>query len=469
MRLDELLRAVPVTQVVGDPAVVEVTSVVHDSRSVTDGALFCCVRGALVDGHEFAAGAVEAGAVALLCEHELPLTVAQAVVPDTRQAMGPVAATFNGDPSRALDVVGVTGTNGKTTTTHLLQSILEHAGHRAAVIGTLTGARTTPESTELQAQLAALRDDGITAVAMEVSSHALAQHRVDGAWFRVGVFTNLSRDHLDFHHTLEDYFAAKATLFTPDRCAVAVVNVDDPWGRQLTEQLTVPWIPYSLDLVENVVVHAGSSRCMWEGVELHVPLGGRFNLMNALAAAVTAKELGVSPAAIAAGLAAVAPVAGRFEAIDAGQPFHVFVDYAHTPDGLEQLLGAAREIAGQGHVLVVFGAGGDRDRTKRGPMGAVAARLADQVVLTSDNPRSEDPSAIIDAVLAGIPDPSAVIVEPDRRRAIGAALAAAHEGDVVIVAGKGHETTQTTGDIVVPFDDRVVTRELIEERSWSAS
>jgi UDP-N-acetylmuramoyl-L-alanyl-D-glutamate--2,6-diaminopimelate ligase len=469
MRLDELLHAVPVNQVVGDPAVVEVTSVVHDSRSVTEGALFCCVRGALVDGHDLAAGAVDAGAVALLCERELPLPVAQAVVTDTRLAMGPVAATFHGDPSRALDVVGVTGTNGKTTTTHLLQSILEHAGHPAAVIGTLTGARTTPESTELQEQLANLRDEGITTVAMEVSSHALAQHRVDGTWFRVAVFTNLSRDHLDFHHTLDEYFAAKASLFSPERCAVAIVNVDDAWGRQLTEQLTVPWRPYSLDLVDNVDVHADWSGCVWEGVELRVPLGGRFNLMNALAAAVTAKELGLTPAAIAEGLTAVAPVSGRFEAVDAGQPFHLFVDYAHTPDGLEQLLGAAREIAGQGRVLVVFGAGGDRDTTKRGPMGEVAARLADRVVVTSDNPRSEDPSAIIEAVLAGIADQSGVIVEPDRRRAIGAALSDAHEGDVVIIAGKGHETTQTAGDVVVPFDDRVVARELIEERSWSAS
>ncbi|MEY2404264.1 MAG: UDP-N-acetylmuramoyl-L-alanyl-D-glutamate--2,6-diaminopimelate ligase [Acidimicrobiaceae bacterium] len=469
MRLDELLRAVPVKQVVGDPALVEVTSVVHDSRSVTGGALFCCVRGGSVDGHEFAAGAVDAGAVALLCEHALPLSVAQAVVAETRAAMGPAAAAFHGHPSRALEVVGVTGTNGKTTTTHLLQEILEAAGRRAAVIGTLTGARTTPEATDLQAQLAALRDDGINAVAMEVSSHALAQHRVDGTWFRVGVFTNLSRDHLDFHHTLEDYFAAKASLFTPDRCAMAVVNVDDEWGRQLSGQLTIPWQPYSLDLVDHVEVHADWSRCTWEGVELRVPLGGRFNLMNALAAAVAAQSLGISPTVIADALARAGPVPGRFEPVIAGQPFHVFVDYAHTPDGLEQLLAAAREIAGQGRVLVVFGCGGDRDPTKRAPMGEVASRLADQVVLTSDNPRSEDPSAIIDAVLEGIPDPHNVSVEPDRRVAIDVAIAAARSGDVVLIAGKGHETTQTTGDVVVPFDDRVVARELMEARTWSAS
>jgi UDP-N-acetylmuramoyl-L-alanyl-D-glutamate--2,6-diaminopimelate ligase len=283
------------------------------------------------------------------------------------------------------------------------------------------------------------------------------------------VFTNLSRDHLDFHHTLDDYFAAKASLFTPDRCAAAVVNVDDPWGRRLAEQLTIPWQPFSFGLVEGIEVHATWSRCVWEGVELRVPLGGRFNLMNALAAAVAAREIGISPADIAEGLAHAGPVSGRFEPVEAGQPFSVFVDYAHTPDGLEQLLIAAREIAGQGHVFVVFGAGGDRDHSKRAPMGEVAVRLADQVVLTSDNPRSEDPSAIIDAVLAGIADRSRVIVDPDRRAAIEAAITRARPGDMIVIAGKGHETTQTTGDVVVPFDDRVVARELMKERAWSAS
>ena len=370
MRLDELLRAVPDEQVVGDPAVVEVTSVVHDSRSVTDGALFCCVPAASVDGHEFAAGAVDAGAVALLCERAPALDGRQVQSSsETRAAMGPIAAAFHGDPSRALDVVGVTGTNGKTTTTHLLA--IDPRGRRSTGRGHrhAHGGAHDARSHGAASAVGGLRDEGIKAVAMEVSSHALAQHRVDGTWFRVGVFTNLSRDHLDFHHTLDDYFAAKASLFTPDRCATAVVNIDDPWGRRLAEQLTIPWQPYSLDLVEDIEIHADWSRCIWEGVELRVPLGGRFNLMNALTAAVTAQTLGISPAVIAEGLSQVGPVAGRFEPVDAGQPFHVFVDYAHTPDGLEQLLIAAREIAGQGQVLVVFGAGGDRDRTKRAPDG----------------------------------------------------------------------------------------------------
>jgi UDP-N-acetylmuramoyl-L-alanyl-D-glutamate--2,6-diaminopimelate ligase len=452
---------------VGDPAV-QVTGVVHDSRAVTPGALFCCIPGELVDGHEFAAAAVEAGASALVCERELSVAATQVIVRSTREAIGPVAAAFWGSPSRDMTVIGVTGTNGKTTTTHLLRSIFEAAGQEAAVIGTLTGARTTPEAPELQSQLAAMRDAGVTAVAMEVSSHALALHRVDGTWFSVSVFCNLSRDHLDFHGSMEDYFEAKAELFTPARSAAAVVNVDDLWGRQLVDTLTIPWQPYALALVDDVVVDATSSHCRWEGVELHVPLGGRFNLSNALGAAVAARTAGIDHDAIAAGIGAAGPVPGRFEPIEAGQPFKVIVDYAHTPDGLAEVLSAAREVAQGNRVHVVFGCGGDRDTTKRAPMGDVAARLADRVVVTSDNPRSEPPGAIIDAIMRGIPDAGSrradrrLVVEPDRRAAIAAALAGAAPGDVVVVAGKGHEQTQTIGELIVPFDDRTVARELLE-------
>jgi UDP-N-acetylmuramoyl-L-alanyl-D-glutamate--2,6-diaminopimelate ligase len=313
-----------------------------------------------------------------------------------------------------------------------------------------------------------MRDDGVQSVAMEVSSHALAQHRVDGAWFRVGVFTNLSRDHLDFHHSMEDYFDAKASLFTRERCAHAVIDVDDEWGRRLVDRVQIPWEPYSLDDVTDVDVGVRSSRCRWEGVELRVPLGGAFNLSNALAAAVTARVLGIEPGVISAGLAAAGPVPGRFEPVDAGQPFSVIVDYAHTPDGLEQVLRAARALAGDGAVSVVFGSGGDRDPSKRAPMGEVASRLADRVVLTSDNPRGEDPNTIIEAVRRGIKDPSSVQIQPDRRRAIDLALRDARPGDVVVIAGKGHETTQTIGDEVLPFDDREVATELLEA-TWSAS
>ncbi len=468
MRLREVLAGVAVERMVGDPDTVEVTSVVHDSRAVRAGALFCCVPGAAVDGHDFASTAVDAGAVAILCERELPLHVAQALVPATRTAMGTAAATFHGHPSRTLDVVGVTGTNGKTTTTHLLRAVLDRAGRRAEVIGTLTGARTTPEATELQATLARMRDDGVRAVAMEVSSHALAQHRVDGTWFRVGVFTNLSRDHLDYHRTMDEYFDAKALLFTPDRCAHAVVNVDDEWGRKLLARIDVPSTTYSLDDVRDVEIGPTQSRCTWDGVALRVPLGGRFNLSNALAAAVSARALGVDDRDIADGLAHAGVVPGRFEPVDAGQPFTVIVDYAHTPDGLEQVLRAARDLAAGASVIVVFGSGGDRDPSKRAPMGEVASRLADRVVLTSDNPRGEDPGAIIDAVRQGISDRSSLAVEPDRRAALQRAFDAAAPGDVVVIAGKGHETTQTIGERVVPFDDRVVAAELLGAR-WSAS
>jgi UDP-N-acetylmuramoyl-L-alanyl-D-glutamate--2,6-diaminopimelate ligase len=468
VHLREVLRDVAVQHIVGDPDSVEVSGIVHDSRDVTKGALFCCVPGAVVDGHDYADRAVDAGAVALLCERTLPAPIVQAVVPETRVAMGPAAAAFYGYPSRDLEVVGVTGTNGKTTTTHLLRSVFETAGRPAEVIGTLTGARTTPEATELQQLLASMRDDGVRAVAMEVSSHALAQRRVDGTWYRAGVFTNLSRDHLDFHHSMDEYFEAKASLFTRERCAHAVINVDDKWGRALVDRVQVPWEPYSLDDVTDVELDVRSSRCRWDGIELVVPLGGVFNLSNALAAAVTARVLGIDGDAIAAGIAAAGPVAGRFEPVEAGQPFSVIVDYAHTPDGLEQVLRAARELAAGGAVLVVFGSGGDRDPSKRAPMGEVASRLADRVVLTSDNPRGEDPDTIIEAIRQGIKDPSSVQIQPDRRRAIDLALHDARPGDVVVIAGKGHETTQTIGDNVIPFDDRKVAAELLEA-TWSAS
>ncbi|MEO7556202.1 MAG: UDP-N-acetylmuramoyl-L-alanyl-D-glutamate--2,6-diaminopimelate ligase [Acidimicrobiales bacterium] len=472
MRLDGLQQATVVERIVGDPSV-EVTGIAHDSRQVHPGALYCCVRGEHVDGHQFAPDAIRRGAVALLGERELDVPVPQALVVDTRRAMGPAASAVYGEPSRALDVIGVTGTNGKTTITHLLGTVLEAAGRPAEVIGTLTGARTTPEAPELHAAFADARDRGMRAVAMEVSSHALALHRVDGTWFQVAVFSNLSRDHLDFHRNMKEYFAVKASLFEPERCAAAVVNVDDPWGRRLVEELTIPWVPYAVSLVDDVVVEPTSTRCRWEGVELRVALGGRFNLANALAAAVTAHRLGIDAETIAAGIGAAGPVPGRFELVDAGQPFLVVVDYAHTPDGLEQVLRAGRDVAGDRRVHLVFGCGGERDATKRPAMGAIATRLADRVIVTSDNPRSEDPDAIIEAILSGVGDAKirrverTLLVEPDRRTAIAAALAGAAPDDIVIIAGKGHETTQVTGAETVAFDDRVVARRLLDgERRW---
>jgi UDP-N-acetylmuramoyl-L-alanyl-D-glutamate--2,6-diaminopimelate ligase len=463
VRLDDVLGGLAVEAVHGDRSV-EVRGVTHDSRQVGPGSLFCCIPGATTDGHDFAPAAVEAGAVALLCERPLDLAAAEVVVADTRASMGPVAAAFHGHPSRALDVVGVTGTNGKTTTTHLLAAILEHAGRSTGVIGTLSGARTTPEAPELQARLAELRDEGRQAVAMEVSSHALALDRVAGTRFRVAVFTNLSRDHLDFHPTMEDYFAAKARLFEPRYAEAAVVNVDDTRGRLLVDAAAVPTTTYSLGDVDDLELGPTSSTGTWRGHRLVVPLGGQFNVSNALAALTAAVELGVDEATAVAGLAGAPQVPGRFEVVTTTEPFQVVVDYAHTPDGLDQVLKAARRVTA-GRVVVVLGAGGDRDTEKRGPMGEAAARHADVVVVTSDNPRSEDPRAIADAVAAGAAGHPDLRVELDRRAAIALAVAEARPGDIVVVAGKGHEATQTIGDRVLPFDDREVVRQVLDSAS----
>jgi UDP-N-acetylmuramoyl-L-alanyl-D-glutamate--2,6-diaminopimelate ligase len=463
VRLAELLDGID-AEVRGD-AGVEVTGVTHDSRQVRAGSLFCCIPGRTADGHDHAPAAVAAGAVALLGERPLDLAAAEVVVPDARAAMGPVAAAFHGHPSRAMDVVGVTGTNGKTTTTLLLQAILDGSGRRTGVIGTLSGARTTPDAPDLQARFAELRDSGHDAVAMEVSSHALALHRVAGTRFRVAVFTNLSRDHLDFHESMEDYFAAKARLFEADLSEAAVVNADDPHGTLLARAATIPTTTYSLAEVEGLEVGATTSTGTWRGHRLVVPLGGAYNVANALGALHAAVALGVDEAAAVAALAEAPPVPGRFEPIEAGQPFKVVVDFAHTPDGLENVLSAARSAVGDGRVIVVFGAGGDKDREKRPMMGEAAARLADVVVVTSDNPRSEDPRAIVDEIVAGTGGRGDVRIEVDRRTAIELAVREARPGDLVVVAGKGHETTQTIGGSVLPFDDRDVTREVLDSLS----
>jgi UDP-N-acetylmuramoyl-L-alanyl-D-glutamate--2,6-diaminopimelate ligase len=463
MRLSDVLGGIAVEELRGD-ASVDVTGVTHDSRQVSPGSLFCAVRGQVTDGHAHAAAAVAAGAVAVLCERPLDLAAAEVVVADARASMGPVAAAFHGHPSSALDVVGVTGTNGKTTTTFLLRSVLEAAGRPTGVIGTLSGARTTPDAPDLQARLAELRDEGRRAVAMVVSSHALALDRVAGTRFRVAVFTNLSRDHLDFHATMEDYFAAKARLFEPRYSDVAVVNADDPRGRLLADAASIPTRTYSLQDLDGLVLGASSSTGTWRGHRLVVPLGGAFNVANALAALTAAVELGVDEATAVAGLAAAPQVPGRFETVTTDEPFQVVVDYAHTPDGIEQVLRAARAVT-SGRVLVVLGAGGDRDWEKRPMMGEAAARLADVVVVTSDNPRSEDPQAIADAVAAGAAGHRDLRIELDRRAAIALAVAEARAGDLVVVAGKGHEATQTIGDRVLPFDDREVVRDVLDSRS----
>ncbi|MGD9754687.1 MAG: UDP-N-acetylmuramoyl-L-alanyl-D-glutamate--2,6-diaminopimelate ligase [Acidimicrobiia bacterium] len=446
-----------------------IRGITYDSRQVRPGWLFCCVPGAQADGHRFAAEAAERGAVALLVEHRLGVALPQVEVADSRRAMATVAAAFWGHPSRRLDLIGVTGTNGKTTVTHLLDAVLRAAGRRSEVIGTLSAARTTPEAADLQARLAGFVADGVDSVAMEVSSHALELHRVDDVHFRVAVFTNLTRDHLDFHPSMEAYFQAKARLFTPELAERAVVNLDDPRGRLLRDAAVVPTVGYSLGDATDVVLRPAGTDFRWRGTAMTVRLAGRHNLANALAAATAAAELGIGTDAIAAGIASLERVPGRFEAVDEGQPFTVVVDYAHTPDALERVLGSARETAaGGGRVLVVFGCGGDRDATKRAPMGEVASRLADVTVLTSDNPRGEPPLSIAEQVRSGVVPGAELIVELDRRRAIALAVRRARPGDVVVIAGKGHETTQTFADRVVDFDDRLVAAEVLREREVGA-
>ncbi len=464
MSLERLVGGIDVLRTQGDLGATVVTDVTHDARDVGPGALFCCLVGRRSDGHDHAPGAVEAGAAALLCERTLPLDVPQVVVRDARAAMAVVAAELYGRPSERLTVAGVTGTNGKTTVTHLLGAVFEAAGRSAAVLGTLSGRLTTPDAPALQAELARLLAGGTDAVAMEVSSHALAQHRVDAMRFSVVAFTNLSQDHLNDHGTMEAYFAAKASLFDPARAAVGVVNADDPWGRRLLASTPLAVRPFALADAVGLRQDRDGSTFGWDGQPVRLRLGGTFNVLNALAAAAMARELGIGADAVAAGIEAVAAVPGRFERVDEGGPFAVVVDYAHTPAGLEHVLPAARQLTvGNGRVIVVFGAGGDRDRAKRPLMGEAATRLADVAVLTSDNPRSEDPAAIIDEVRAGASD--AVVVEPDRRAAIALALDEARPGDVVVIAGKGHETTQTlAGGRTVPFDDRAVARDELARR-----
>lgn len=465
MRLDRVLATVDVLEWKGDPSSVEVAAVTYDSRRVVPGALFCALPGATHDGLAFVGGAVELGAVATLAEQLVPAgglsrAVVQARVGSGqgRPAMARAAAAFFGHPSERLRVVGVTGTNGKTTVTHLLGAILDAAGCPAGVLGTLSGARTTPESPDLQAGLAAMVADGKRAAAIEVSSHALVQHRADAMRFAVSVFTNLSPEHLDFHPSMEHYFRAKAMLFDPERSERAVVNGDDPYGQRLLRELRIPATPYRLSDAAVETSGPTGTRFRWDGETMQVRLAGLHNLSNALAAATAARELGATAADVAAGLATVASVPGRFERIDEGQEFTVLVDYAHTPDGLDRALVAARSLAMGHRVAVVFGCGGDRDRSKRPLMGAVATRLADHVVVTSDNPRSEDPAAIIAEIVGGAGaghGADTLVIEPDRRAAIRTAVDWARAGDVVLVAGKGHETGQIVGGTVSPFDDRI--------------
>ncbi|MHB1517228.1 MAG: UDP-N-acetylmuramoyl-L-alanyl-D-glutamate--2,6-diaminopimelate ligase [Acidimicrobiales bacterium] len=496
MRLSELISGVSVTGTRGDLTGTEVTGIELDSRSVAPGSLFCCIPGAVTDGHRHAPEAVRRGAAALLCERPLDLDIAQVQVATgaVRPAMAQVAAEYYGHPSRSLLTVGVTGTNGKTTVTRLIGDILEQAGVPTGVVGTLGGIRTTPEAPDLQRRLAELVDAGRRAMALEVSSHALTQHRVDGIVFDVAAFTNLSREHLDHHGTMDAYFDAKAQLFAPGHCRVAVVDTDGPWGGRLAKLVTSPppqigpggspvpalgprLVTVGRSEATEVRPKIGSTSFRWRSRTVRLPLTGSFNVDNALVAAAVALELGVDEAGVVAGLESARPVPGRMQVV-ADSPVSVVVDYAHTPEGLESALSALREVAGPSNpaevgpdrayrtarLVCVFGCGGDRDRGKRPLMGSVASRCADVVIVTSDNPRSEDPLVIIDEVHHGADGPARLQVEPDRAAAIRLALAEADDGDIVLIAGKGHETTQTVGEDTVPFDDRVVAARALSDR-----
>jgi UDP-N-acetylmuramoyl-L-alanyl-D-glutamate--2,6-diaminopimelate ligase len=457
----------------GAPAV-EISGLAYASGSVAPGYLFFCVRGFKADGHDYAPDAVERGAAALVCERPLGLGVPEVIVEDARAAMGPAAARFNGDPTTELRVVGVTGTNGKTTTTYLIRAILEAAGISTGLLGTVTSIvggqeeaveRTTPEAIDLQRNFRRMLDGGDAACAMEVSSHALELGRAEGIHFASRVFTNLTQDHLDFHPDMEAYYLAKRRLFDGD--GPAIVNVDDEYGRRLAGELPAA-ITYAIDREADyraldVEFDPGGSRftCATpEGeVRIDTRLPGLFNVSNALAAAAAARSLDVPLDTVVAALAEAGRVPGRFEPVDEGQRFTALVDYAHTPDSLENVLRAARQIT-RGRLHVVFGAGGDRDSAKRPLMGRAASELADRVIVTSDNPRSEDPESIVDQILTGTgPDAER---EVDRRRAIELAVASAEPGDVVVVAGKGHEQGQEfEGGRKEPFDDATVVREAL--------
>jgi UDP-N-acetylmuramoyl-L-alanyl-D-glutamate--2,6-diaminopimelate ligase len=478
MILSTVTARIPERQIVGDGEVA-VARIAYRSDRVAPGDLFCCLRGLSADGHDYAGDAVGRGAAALMVERPLGLGVPEVVVPDRRLGMALAAAELNGRPSEALACVGVTGTNGKTTSAFILNAMLAAAGMPCGLIGTIetrvAGAvepagHTTPESSDLQALLRRMRDGGDRACVMEVSSHALVQRRVAGVEFAAALFTNLTRDHLDYHADEQEYFDAKRRLFVrppgEGTDPPAAVNLDDPFGARLHAE--VGGVGYAL--AGDADVRADWADLRPDGVRarvltprgplrIHSPLRARFNLSNLLGCVAVAEVLELDHGAVSDGIAGLGGVPGRLEAIECGQPFQVLVDYAHTPDSLENVLRAARELAGEGRLGVVFGCGGDRDRGKRGPMGRAVRALADFGVVTSDNPRGEEPDAIIAEILAGSGEgPALIEVEEDRRRAIARALEWASDGDVVVIAGKGHESGQERNGVITPFDDRDVAR-----------
>jgi UDP-N-acetylmuramoyl-L-alanyl-D-glutamate--2,6-diaminopimelate ligase len=487
-----LLQALPTKTVLGQlPAAV--AGLAYDSRKVEPGALFVAVPGFKQDGRRFIPEALGRGAAVVVAEGEDPLPGSdqgRVLVPSSREALARLADAYFGHPSGRLTVVGITGTNGKTTTSYLVEALLRAKGMRTGVVGTIqyrvgderiVAGQTTPETVELQSLLARMVDAGVRGVAMEVSSHALALHRVDGIAFDVAVFTNLTQDHLDFHGSFEAYRRAKARLFALLAAGekprpLAVINCDDPSGGFMTAGLGLQILTYGRNSRAQIRPRQFTSDIEGISLSAETPAGvlslrsslvGEHNVMNLLAACGVGLALGMSPSTVASALESVVSVPGRFERVEAGQPFLVVVDYAHTPDALERVLVTARKLT-SARLGVVFGCGGDRDRGKRPIMGGIALRLSDRVWVTSDNPRSEDPLAIMREIETGImgawPAPDRYAMIPDRRAAIRDALEWARPGDLVVIAGKGHETYQLIGSDVLPFDDRAVANQILSER-----
>ncbi len=490
MRLAKLLRGVELRA----PAAhsdLEISEIAYDSRAVRPGALFVAIRGEKTDGNQFVAEVVARGAVAVISEEAKPRTLAAEFpwiqVVNARKGMAISAANYYARPAEVLKLIGVTGTNGKTTVSYLVDSILRAAGCHVGLLGTigyrlvnesLPAPNTTPESLDLQNYLARIVRAGGTHAVIEASSHALAMERLWGCPFAVAIFTNLTRDHLDYHKTFDEYFAAKRRLFEGTGAAAplaGVINRDDEYGRQLAG-LASRTLTYGLEAGADVTTRKPSvSRAGLEftaetpagEIEIRSKLVGRPNVYNLLASIGTGVALGLSNEVIAAGIAQLSAVPGRFERVEAGQPFLVVVDYAHTDDALRNLLATAKELNGGGRIITLFGCGGDRDRTKRPLMGEAAGSASNIVVLTSDNPRSEDPLLIINDVIVGVQRTDAkLFVEPDRQKAIEIALDAARSGDVVLLAGKGHEGYQVLRDRTIEFDDRAVARRILKQRGY---
>jgi UDP-N-acetylmuramoyl-L-alanyl-D-glutamate--2,6-diaminopimelate ligase len=445
-----------------DAASIEITHLSHENGDAQPGGLHFCIRGSSYDGHDYAQDAVGAGAVALVCAYHVEnLPVPQLLVDNVRRAMAQIACSFYSHPSEKLNVVGITGTNGKTSTAYMVRDILRCLGVAALTYGTLSGQRTTPEAIVFQRRLAEAVATKVDTVVTEVTSHSLVQHRVGGTTFEIAAFTNLSQDHLDYHKTMEAYFTAKSKLFEESVSRRCVVNVSTEWGARLASMID-PARLHSFDPQE-VAVSSLSPRgadIVWRGYPVHLPVSPRFLVDNAVMAAEIAVALDHEPAKIATCLEHIAGVRGRYELIDVGQPFVAIIDFGHTPDAIEAVLRNTREIYPDSNITIVFGCGGDRDRDKRRLMGAIAASMADRVVLTSDNPRSESAVDILEEIREGIPAESRsdVNIVPERAAGIALAIDVIREGDVVVVAGKGHEQYQEIDGKRYPFQDHQVVR-----------